>query len=60
MKGYRYVYELRGDKTCIYDRDKKIAEISAYGEEAKDIANNMVRALNSRDFWLKQTKRDTP
>ena len=57
MSPYRYTYELRGTIYCIYDRDNKIAEIKAIGDTAKQIANNMVRALNARERWLEQTRR---
>lgn len=57
MREYRYTYELRGSRFYIYDGGNKIAEISAYGDEAREIANNMVRALNARDRWLEQTRR---
>lgn len=56
-RDYRYSYELVNGISCIYDRDRKIAEIAAMGAEAKEIANNMVRALNARDRWLNQTGR---
>lgn len=57
MNDYRYSYEWINGITCIYDRDTKIAEIIARGDNAKAIANNMVRALNARDRWLDQTRR---
>jgi hypothetical protein len=56
-RDYRYSYEWVNGISCIYDRDRKISEITATGAEAKEIANNMVRALNARDRWLNQTGR---
>lgn len=57
MYGDRYSYELRGQRYCIYDHDKKIADVSAYGPEAKEIAKNIAYSLNMRDRWLVKNKR---
>lgn len=57
MYGDRYSYELRGQRYYIYDGDKKIADVSAYGSEALEIAKNITYSLNMRDRWLVKKNR---
>ena len=50
---YRYTYRRDGIRYSIYDGSGKIAEIVAQVDDRPAIAREMVRALNSRDRYLK-------
>lgn len=54
MSEYRYSYEQKGPRFYIYDGGDKIAEVTAFNDNAKEIAKNIVYSMNMRDRYLKK------